>query len=93
MDLLGITVLYILLFLPIFWIFTYPVYWLNKKTKHRLNPFIISLRLELLGSSMSSFIRFLISGIYIFLFGALYCFVFFGTLMVTGNYIFLWFDI
>ncbi len=93
MDLLGITLLYILLFLPIFWIFTYPVYWLNKKTKHKLNPFIMSLRLELLGSSMSSFFRFLISGTYIFLFGTFYCFVFFGTLMVTGNFIFSWFNI
>ena len=93
MDLLGITALYIFLFLPIFWIFTYPVYWLNKKTKHKLNTFIISLGLELLGSSMSSLVRVLISGIYLFFFGALYCFVFFGTLMVTGNYIFSWFEI
>ena len=34
MDLLGITALYILLYVPILWICTYPVYWLNKK----LNP-------------------------------------------------------
>ena len=33
MDLLGITALYIFLYVPILWICTYPVYWLNKKTK------------------------------------------------------------
>ena len=32
MDLLGITALYIFLYVPILWICTYPVYWLNKKT-------------------------------------------------------------
>lgn len=93
MDLLGITAIYIFLFLPILWIFTYPVYWLNKKTKSKLNPFLISLELKFLGSSLSSFFRVLLSGIYFVFFGLLYCVVFFYTLMVTGNYIFSWFDI
>jgi len=93
MDLLGITVLYILLYLPIFWICVYPVYWLNKKTKSKVNPFLMSLELEFLGNSLSSLVRFLLGGLYIIFFGLLYCIIFFYTLMVTGNYIFHWFDI
>lgn len=93
MDLLGITALYIFLFLPILWIFTYPVYWLNKKTKSRLNQFLMSLELEFLGNSIFNLLRIFIGGGYIIFFGLLYCLVFFYTLMVTGNYIFTWFDI
>ena len=91
MDLLGITALYILLYVPILWVCTYPVYWLNKKTKSKVNPFLMSLELEILGDSLSSLIRVLLGGIYlIFL---LYSIVFFYTLMVTGNFIFSWFGI
>lgn len=93
MDLLGITALYILLYVPILWIFIYPIYWLNKKTKSRVNPFLTSLELGFLGSSLSSVVRLLLGGIYIIFFGLLYCFIFFYTLMVTGNLIFSWFDI
>ena len=93
MDLLGITALYILFYFPILWICIYPVYWMNKKTKSKVGPFLMSLKLEFLGSSLSSLIRFLLGGIYITLFGLLYCVVFFYSLMVTGNYIFSWFDI
>ena len=93
MDLLGITALYIFLYIPILWVFTYPVYWLNKKTKSQVNPFLMSLELEFLGSSMSSLVRFLLAGAYIIFFGLLYVIVFFYTLMVTGNFIFSWFSI
>lgn len=93
MDLLGITALYIFLYIPILWAFTYPVYWLNKKTKSQVNPFLMSLELEFLGSSMSSLVRFLLAGAYIIFFGLLYVIVFFYTLMVTGNFIFSWFSI
>ena len=93
MDLLGITALYILLYLPILWICIYPIYWLNKKTKPKVNPFLMSLELEFLGSSLSSLIRVLLGGFYIIIFGLLYCIIFFYTLMLTGNYIFNWFDI
>ena len=93
MDLLGITILYIFLFLPVLWICTYPVYWLNKKTKSKVNLFIISLEPEFLGSSISSVVRVLLGGGYIIFFGLLYCIVFFYTLIVTGNLIFSWFDI
>ena len=93
MDLLGITALYIFVYLPIFWICTYPVYWLNKKTKSKVNLFIISLEPEFLGSSISSVVRVLLGGGYIIFFGLLYCIVFFYTLIVTGNLIFSWFDI
>ena len=93
MDLLGITVLYIFLFLPVLWVCTYPVYWLNKKTKSKVNLFIISLEPEFLGSSISSVVRVLLGGGYIIFFGLLYCIVFFYTLIVTGNLIFSWFDI
>ena len=93
MDLLGITILYIFLFLPVLWVCTYPVYWLNKKTKSKVNLFIISLEPEFLGSSISSVVRVLLGGGYIIFFGLLYCIVFFYTLMVTGNLIFSWFDI
>ena len=93
MDLLGITALYIFLYLPILWICTYPVYWLNKKTKSKVNPFLMSLELEFLGSFLSQIVRFLLGGVYIFFFGFLYCIVFFYTLIVTGNFIFSWFDI
>ncbi len=93
MDLLGITALYILLYVPILWIFTYPVYWLNKKTKSKVYPFLMSLDLQFLGSSLSSLVRNLLGGIYIIFFGLLYCIVFFYTLMITGNFIFSWFDI
>ena len=88
MDLLGITALYILLYLPILWICTYPVYWLNKKTKSKVNPFLMSLEIEFLGNSLASLVRVLLGGVYIILFGLLYCIVFFLTLMVTGNFIF-----
>ena len=93
MDLLGITALYILLYVPILWIFIYPVYWLNKKTKSKVYPFLMSLDLQFLGSSLSSLVRNLLGGIYIIFFGLLYCIVFFYTLMITGNFIFSWFDI
>ena len=93
MDLLGITAIYIFLFLPIFWICTYPVYWLNKKTKPKLNPLLMSLELEFLGSLLSNFVRALLSATYIIFFGVLYCIVFFYTLTVVGNFIFSWFDI
>ncbi|MBC10612.1 MAG: hypothetical protein CMP32_01695, partial [Rickettsiales bacterium] len=72
MNLLVITALYILLYLPIFWICIYPVYWLNKKTKSKVNPFLMSLKIEFLGSSVSSLIRFLLGGVYIIFFGLLY---------------------
>ena len=93
MELLGITALYIFIYLPILWIFTYPVYWLNKRTKSKVNPFLMSLELEFLGSTLSSLIRTLLGGIYIIFFGLLYCLVFFYTLIVTGNFIFSWFNI
>ena len=93
MNLLGITALYILLYVPILWICTFPVYLLNKKTKSKLNPFLMSLELKFLGSSLSSIVRGLLGGIYIMFFGLLYCIVFFYTLMVTGNFIFSWFGI
>jgi len=93
MDLLGITALYILLYLPILWICIYPIYWLNKKTKPKVNPFLMSLELEFLGSSLSSLVRVLLGGFYIIIFGLLYSIIFFYTLMLTGNYIFNWFDI
>ena len=93
MNLLVITALYILLYLPIFWICIYPVYWLNKKTKSKVNPFLMSLKIEFLGSSVSSLIRFLLGGVYIIFFGLLYSVIFFYTLMVTGNFIFSWYNI
>ena len=93
MDLLGITALYIFLYLPFLWICTYPVYWLNKKTKSQVNPFIMSLELEFLGGSLSSIVRFLLAGLYMIFFGFMYCIVFFFTLMVTGNFVFSWFNI
>ena len=93
MDLLGITALYILLYVPILWIFIYPVYWLNKKTKSKVNPFLMNLELEFLGSTLSSLVRVFLGGIYIIFFGLLYCIVIFYTLMVTGNFIFSWFNI
>ena len=88
MDLLGITALYIFLYVPILWICTYPVYWLNKKTKSKVNPFLMSLEIEVLGNSLASLGRVLLGGVYIIFFGLLYCIVFFLTLMVTGNFIF-----
>ena len=88
MDLLGITALYIFLYVPILWICTYPVYWVNKKTKSKVNPFLMSLEIEFLGNSLASLVRVLLGGVYIILFGLLYCIVFFLTLMVTGNFIF-----
>ena len=93
MYLLGITALYIILYLPILWICTYPVYWLNKKSKSKVNPFLLRLRIEFLGNSMASLIRSLLGGVYIVFFGLLYSIVFFGTLTLTGNFIFSWFDI
>ena len=93
MDLLGITAIYIFLYVPILWICIYPVYWLNKKTKPKVNPYLMSLDLEFLGSSLSSLVRIFLGSIYIIFFGLLYCVVFFYTLMVTGNFIFTWFDI
>ena len=93
MDLLGITALYIFLYVPILWIFTYPVYWLNKKTKSKVNPFLMNLELEFLGSTLSSLVRVFLGGIYIIFFGLLYCIVIFYTLMVTGNFIFSLFNI
>ena len=88
MDLLGITAIYIFLYVPLLWICTYPVYWLNKKTKSKVNPFLMSLEIEFLGNSLASLVRVLLGGVYIILFGLLYCIVFFLTLMVTGNFIF-----
>ena len=88
MYLLGITALYIFLYVPILWICTYPVYWLNKKTKSKVNPFLMSLEIEFLGNSLASLVRVLLGGVYIIFFGLLYCIVFFLTLMVTGNFIF-----
>ena len=93
MDLLGITALYIFLYVPLLWICTYPVYWLNKKTKSKVNPFLMSLEIEFLGNSLASLVRVLLGGVYIIFFGLLYCIVFFLTLMVTGNFIFSSFDI
>ena len=93
MNLLVITALYILLYLPIFWICIYPVYWLNKKTKSKVNPFLMSLKIEFLGSSVSSLVRFLLGGVYIIFFGLLYSVIFFYTFMVTGNFIFSWYNI
>ena len=93
MDLLGITALYIFLYLPTLWICIYPVYWLNKKTKSKVNPFLLSLEFEFLGFSLSSLMRVFLGGIYIIFFGLLYLIIFFYTLMVTGNLIFSWFDI
>ena len=93
MDLLGITALYILLYVPILWICTYPVYLLNKKTRSKVNPFLMSLELQFLGSSLSSLVRVLLGGIYLIFFGLLYSIVFFYTLIVTGNFIFSWFNI
>ena len=93
MDLLGITALYILLYVPILWICTYPVYWLNKKTKSKVNPFLMNLELQFLGSSLSSLVRVILGGIYLIFFGLLYSIVFFYTLIVTGNFIFSWFNI
>lgn len=93
MSLLGITALYIFLYLPIFWICVYPVYWLNKKTKSKVNPFLMSLEFRFLGSSLSQIVRVVIGGVYLFFFGLLYCIVFFYTLMMTGNFIFSLFDI
>ena len=68
MDLLGITALYIFLYVPILWICTYPVYWLNKKTKSKVNPFLMRLELQFLGSSLSSLVRVLLGGFYIIFF-------------------------
>ena len=93
MSLLGITALYIFLYLPIFLICVYPVYWLNKKTKSKVNPFLMSLELAFLGSSLASIVRILLGGIYLIFFGLLYCIIFFYTLLVTGNFVFSWFDI
>ena len=80
MHLLEITAIYIFLYLPILWICTYPVYWLNKKTKSKVNPFLTSLKLEFLGNSLSSFIRLLVGGGYIIFFGSLYFAIFFSHL-------------
>ena len=88
MNLLGITAIYIFLYVPILWICTYPVYWLNKKTKSKVNPFLMGLEIEFLGNSLASLVRVLLGGVYIIFFGLLYCIVFFLTLMVTGNFIF-----
>ena len=93
MNLLGITAIYIFLYVPILWIFIYPVYWLNKKTKNKVNPYIMSLDLKFLGSSLSSLVRISLGGIYIIFFGLLYCIVFFFTLMLTVSFIFKWFII
>ena len=93
MDLLGITALYIVIYVPILWVCIYPVYWLNKKTKSKVNPFLMSLELEFLGSSLSSLVRVLLGSIYLIFFGLLYFTVFFYTLTLTGNFIFTWFDI
>ena len=93
MNLLGITAIYIFLYVPILWICIYPVYWLNKKTKNKVNPYLMSLDLKFLGSSLSFLVRISLGGIYIIFFGLLYCIVFFYTLMVTGNFIFTWFNI
>ncbi|MDC2965995.1 hypothetical protein OAY92_02205 [Alphaproteobacteria bacterium] len=61
---------------------------MNKKTKSKVNPFLMSLEIEFLGNSLASLIRVLLGGVYIIFFGLLYCIVFFLTLMVTGNFIF-----
>ena len=83
MDLLGITALYIFLYVPILWICTYPVYWLNKKTKSKVNPFLMSLEIEFLGNSLASLVRVLLfRSLYHFLwFTLLYC-IFFN---INGN--------
>jgi hypothetical protein len=93
MNLLGITAIYIFLYVPILWICTYPVYWMNKKTKNKVNSYLMGLDLKFLGNSLSSLVRFILGGIYIIFFGLLYCIVFFYTLMVTGNFIFSFFNI
>ena len=93
MDLLGITALYIFIYVPILWICTYPVYWLNKKTKSKVNPFLMRLELQFLGSSLSYLVRVVLGGVYIIFFGLLYSVIFFYTLMVTGNFIFSWYNI
>ena len=93
MNLLGITAIYIFLYVPILWICMYPIYWLNKKTKNKINPYLMSLDLKFLGNSLSSLVRIFLEGIYIIFFGLLYCIVFFYTLMVTGNFIFSLFNI
>ena len=93
MNLLGITAIYIFLYVPVLWICTYPIYWLNKKTKSKVNPFLMGLDLQFLGSSLSSFVRIFLGAVYVIFFGLLYCIVFFYTLMITGNFIFSWFNI
>ena len=93
MNLLGITAIYIFLYVPILWICTYPVYWMNKKTKNKVNSYLMGLDLKFLGNSLSSLVRFILGGIYIIFFGLIYCTVFFYTLMVTGNFIFSLFNI
>ena len=93
MNLLGITAIYIFLYVPILWICTYPVYWMNKKTKNKVNSYLMGLDLKFLRNSLSSLVRFILGGIYIIFFGLLYCIVFFYTLMVTGNFIFSFFNI
>ena len=76
MVLLGVTALYIFLFLPCLWIFTYPIYWLNKKTKSKVNPFLMNIELEFIGSSLASLVHVLLGGFYIIFFGLLYCIAF-----------------
>ena len=93
MDLLGITALYIFLYVPILWICTYPVYWLNKKTKSKINLFLMNLEFEFFGGSLSPLVRVLLGGIYVVFFGLMYCIVFVYTLIITGNFIFSWFNI
>ena len=93
MNLLGITAIYIFLYVPILWICTYPVYWMNKKTKNKVNSYLMGLDHKFLRNSLSSLVRFILGGIYIIFFGLLYCIVFFYTLMVTGNFIFSFFNI
>ena len=93
MNLLGITAIYIFLYVPILWICMYPIYWLNKKTKNKINPYLMSLDLKFLGNSLSSLVRIFLGVIYIIFFGLLYCIVFFYTLMITGNFIFSLFNI
>ena len=93
MVLLGVTALYIFLFLPCLWIFTYPIYWLNKKTKSKVNPFLMNIELEFIGSSLASLVHVLLGGFYIIFFGLLYCIAFFYSLMITGNIVFSWFGI
>ena len=65
---------------------------LNKKTKNKVNPYLMNLDLKFLGNS-HLIVRILLGGIYIIFFGLLYCIVFFYTLMVTGNFIFSLFNI